>query len=237
MPVTGHGRTASGSPRLSVVVPVLDDADPLTRLLRRLRGRADDQLDIIVVDGGSRDDSAAVARAAGCRLISSRKGRGHQLAEGTAQARAAWIWMLHADSEPSAEAIDYLLTRPVDAPAWGRFSVSLAPGTGLEVVAFFMNWRSRLTGICTGDQGIFVHRSLLEHGGGVPRQSLMEDVELSKRLRRLCRPVCRHEVVRTSPRRWQHSGVVSTVLSMWRFRLRYWLGADAERLAREYYGS
>ena len=115
--------------------------------------------------------------------------------------------------------------------------MTLAPGTPLEIVARSMNLRSCLTGICTGDQGIFAHRQLLEGIGGMPRQSLMEDIELSRRLRARQRPDCRAERVGTSPRRWRERGTVRTVVSMWRFRLRYWLGADAEHLAREYYGS
>lgn len=225
------------APRVSVVVPVLNDAAPLSRLLTRFCSEAREHLEIIVVDGGSEDESAAVAEAAGCRMVSSRRGRGHQMAEGVSRARALWIWMLHADCEPSSEAVFHLIHRPAGEPAWGRFRVSLEPGAPLEVVAWFMNARSRLTGVCTGDQGIFVHRSLLERAGGVPRQSLMEDIELSSRLRRLCAPEHRPEIVGTSPRRWQRCGAIRTILSMWHFRLRYWLGADAERLAREYYGS
>jgi len=231
------GRGAHDGPRVSVVVPVLDDAPALSALLANLQRMAGHRLEVVVVDGGSRDPSVAVARSAGCCVSTCRRGRGHQLAEGAARARAPWIWMLHAASEPSAEAVDHLLRREPDVPAWGRFSVSLSPGSALETVAVGMNWRSRLTGICTGDQAIFVHRSLLQAVGGVPRQSLMEDIELSRRLKRLSAPDCRREAVGTSPRRWRQNGIARTVLSMWRFRLRYWLGADAEQLAREYYGS
>jgi rSAM/selenodomain-associated transferase 2 len=234
--MAGDTQACAGSPLVSVVIPVLNDARPLSSLLSRLRGSSDDRLEIIVVDGGSTDDSAAVAESGGCLVVPSRTGRGHQLAEGIARAQAPWIWMLHADSEPAPQAVHHVLTRPADVPGWGRFSVSLAPGTGLEAVATAMNWRSRLSGICTGDQGIFVHRSLLDRAGGMPRQSLMEDIELSRRLMRWQRPDSRPECITSSPRRWRRRGIVRTVLSMWQFRLRYWLGADPERLAREYYG-
>jgi len=222
-------------PRVSVVVPVLNDARALESLLPRMAGSP--RLEIIVADGGSVDRSAAVTRAHGCRLVSSRPGRGYQLAEGCAGARAPWIWMLHADSVPSPEAFNHLLGLSPEHPGWGRFSVSLAPGAPLEIVACSMNLRSRLTGICTGDQGIFVHRELLDAVGGVPRQSLMEDIELSRRLKARQRPSCRGERIASSPRRWRAQGTLRTVLSMWLFRLRYWLGTDAERLAREYYRS
>ena len=105
----------------------------------------------------------------------------------------------------------------------------------LVVVAALMNWRSRLTGIATGDQGIFAHRSLLDAVGGVPLQALMEDVELSKRLKSCSRPLCPRATLTTSGRRWRTRGVLRTIVGMWWFRLRYWLGVDPERLAGEYY--
>ncbi len=142
--------------------------------------------------------------------------------------------MLHADSEPDAGIIGYLGT--LDAPAWGRLDVRFSDGPAfLAVVAALMNWRSRLTGIATGDQGIFAHRSLLDAVGGVPRQALMEDVELSKRLKSRSRPLCPRATLTTSGRRWRTRGVLRTILGMWWFRLRYWLGVDPERLAGEYY--
>ena len=225
-------------PRLAIVIPVLNDADALAVLLARLRAAAGapaSTLEVVVADGGSRDGSVSVAAAAGCRTVCSRAGRGHQLAAAIAQTRAPWLWMLHADSEPSLGALNHLLSRPADVPGWGRFDVSLAPGTALEAVAWAMNVRSRATAICTGDQGIFVHRALLDAIGGMPAQPLMEDVELSRRLKQQTWPDCRPERIATSPRRWRRDGTVRTILSMWGFRFRYWAGADAERLAREYY--
>ena len=218
-----------------MIIPVLNDAEPLERLLERLGDPSG--FEIIVADGGSQDGSVEVARRRGCEVVSSRPGRGHQLAAGIARARAPWIWLLHADSTPADAAVRHLKGLPPDRPGWGRFSVRLAPGTPLELVAHAMNLRSWITGICTGDQGIFVHRQLLDEAGGMPRQSLMEDIELSRRLKARRRPDCRWQTIATSPRRWRARGVVRTVLSMWRFRLRYWLGADPERLAREYYRS
>lgn len=220
---------------VTIVIPVLNDADALAALLSCLKGVGDPALQIVVADGGSADGSQGVAREAGCRLVESSPGRGRQLAAGIAATAGDWVWMLHADTLPSAEALAHVRALPGSPPGWGRFAVSLAPGAPLELVAVAMNLRSRLTGICTGDQGIFVHQSLLDRVGGQPRQSLMEDVELSRRLKRVCRPDCRAETIAASPRRWRHRGVVRTVLSMWWFRLRYRLGADPERLAREYY--
>lgn len=228
-------------PRVSVVIPVLDDVAPLIHLLDELSDGAARGFEVIVVDGGSADGSADAAAARGARLVEAAAGRGIQLAAGARAARGTWLWLLHADSSGIARALDFLLelgAAPAQPPeAWGRFDVYFPDGgAALKVVAWFMNQRSRLTGICTGDQGMFVHADLLCAAGGVPEQPLMEDVELSSRLKRLGAPMTPPEVVFSSARRWQRRGVAATVVSMWRFRLRYWLGADPARLAREYYG-
>jgi len=220
---------------VSVVIPVRDDAIALSRLLTQLRGLSPCALELIVVDGHSSDESARVAREAKAIVIETEAGRGRQLAAGVARAQGEWIWMLHADSGVTRAQLTLIRSQRV--PGWGRFDVRFEPGIpGMVVVATLMNWRSRLTGICTGDQGLFAHRRLLELAGGVPTQSLMEDIELSSRLKRLCRPVCSRVSLVASSRRWRRDGVLRTVVSMWRLRLRYWWGADAELLAREYYG-
>lgn len=242
--MSGPNAPHGDGPPLSVVVPVLNDAAALAALLERLAALLRDlgsepgssPLEVIVVDGGSRDESVEVASAHGAVVVCAPPGRGGQLAAGIERARGTWLWLLHADSEPSAEALAHLLAR-AGPPAWGRFSVLLEDSIVLNTIAYMINLRSSLTGICTGDQGIFVHRALLDAIGGMPRQPLMEDIELSRRLKRLRPPDCRPERIGTSARRWRRDGIARTVLAMWAFRLRYWLGADAERLAREYYRS
>jgi rSAM/selenodomain-associated transferase 2 len=221
---------------LSMVIPVLDDAAALQRLLAELQPAvANDLIEIIVADGGSQDGSPALARLAGCAVVSVKPGRGHQLAAGAARAGTDWLWFVHADTTEVLPALDWLM-RHRNRPAWGRFDVRLQPdGPTLRLVAALMNQRSRLTAICTGDQGIFVHRTLLERCGGVPLQPLMEDIELSRRLKGLARPRCPTVVLVTSSRRWRERGALRTILNMWWLRLRYWLGADPERLARAYY--
>ena len=259
------------SMRISVVVPVLNDAAALAGLLGDLAGSG---LEIVVADGGSRDGSPALAARQGARVVSCKPGRGRQLDEGARAAGGDWLWFLHADSRVSAAALAEIAGLPGQPPGWGRFDVQLdgsgpnsairmhgadagragqatAPGAMfgkagngcgrlakmlLRMVAALMNRRSALTGICTGDQGIFVHRALLDAVAGMPRQPLMEDIELSRRLRRLARPQRLRGPLRASARRWLSRGPVRTILSMWAFRLRYWLGASPERLAREYYG-
>lgn len=222
-------------PRLSIVVPVLNDAPALEQLLAELESLDTEALEVIVADGGSTDDGRALAVNAGCILAASPPGRGHQLAAGVARARGTLIWLLHADSRGIADALHWLLARDAQ-PCWGRFNVALADGSPvLRMVAFMMNLRSRVTGICTGDQGIFVHSQLLATCGGIPEQPLMEDIELCRRLKRLARPECQRQVLAASSRRWRQRGVLRTVLQMWQLRLRYSLGADPVVLAREYY--
>jgi rSAM/selenodomain-associated transferase 2 len=220
---------------ISIVIPVKDDAVPLSRLLSKLSPMASaDGLEVIVVDGDSSDDSAAVAQRAGALVLHGRPGRGSQLAAGCRQARGDWIWMLHADSQVPQAALTYVQSRT--SAGWGRFDVRFdEPLSGLTIVARMMNLRSRWTGICTGDQGIFVQRDLLSRVGGVPDQPLMEDIELCRRLKRLCRPSCPDIQLVTAARRWRQRGVLQTILEMWNFRLRYWWGVDPHDLAREYY--
>jgi rSAM/selenodomain-associated transferase 2 len=221
-------------PHLSILIPVLNDADALQRLLACLVPVLNGRVEILVVDGGSHDASREVARRNRCALVEGARGRGVQLALGAARARGRWLWMLHADSLPDAGCVAYLCTLD-DCPGWGRFAVRIDGGAILAVIAWMMNRRSCVTGICTGDQGIFVHRELLRSVGGMPTQPLMEDIELSRRLKRCSRPRCRRERVATSARRWLAHGVARTIVSMWWYRFRYWYGADAEQLAREYY--
>ena len=238
---------------VSIVVPVLDDGRRLRRLLEDLerywpaRAAAESSArragatlpagpEIIVVDGGSRDDSVEVARRAGVRVLERRRGRGLQLHEGARAASRPWLWFLHADSGVSAQVLDEMDRLSKRAPCWGRFDVRLANTPLLKLIAAAMNWRSALTGICTGDQGIFVHRNLLEAAGGIPRQPLMEDVELSRRLRRHGRPLRLRGPIEACSRRWRTQGVLKTMILMWWLRLRYFCGARAEDLDRVYHG-
>lgn len=141
---------------------------------------------------------------------------------------------LHADTQLSGEALEALLTLPDDI-LWGRFDVDIQGQSRLfPLISFFINWRSRLSGIATGDQAIFVQSSLLHRIGLFPVQDLMEDIELSKRLKRIRRPICLKNTVMTSGRRWDQRGVWRTIFLMWRLRLSYWLGKSPEAIAREY---
>lgn len=219
---------------VSAVVPVLNDADALGRLLEDLRGAPD--LEVVVVDGGSEDGSMDVAESADV-VVTSTPGRGRQIRAGVAQATGEWLWFLHADSRVSGAVIAALHDR-MASPGWGFCRVRLdGPGWPLRMVETAMNWRTAITGIATGDQGIFAHRRLLEAIGGVPALPLMEDIECCRRLRRLAKPRRIEPPLVTSARRWQRDGIVPTVILMWWLRMRYWAGADAVDLARRYYGN
>lgn len=228
-------------PRLSAVIPVLNDAAALEALLRELDPAAHPALEVIIADGGSDDDPQHLCRGTRVQVVTAPRGRGAQLAAGTAAAQGHWLWFLHADSADIGPALAHVLSLaqsavPPDHPGWGRFDVQFDESRpALALVAFMMNWRSRLSGICTGDQGIYAHRDVLVRAGGVPVQPLMEDIELSRRLKRWRRPEARRERLTTSARRWRGRGVARTITAMWWYRLRYWLGADPEHLARSYY--
>jgi rSAM/selenodomain-associated transferase 2 len=222
--------------RLSVVVPVLDEAPGIATMLQSLSSLRARGAEVIVVDGGSRDDTAALARPLCDRLVAAPRGRAAQMNSGAAAARGEILLFLHADTHLPAEA-DRLILGGLAAGGgvWGRFDVRIAGRHPLlPVIAAMMNLRSRLTGIATGDQAMFVARSAFAAIGGFPDIALMEDIALSRRLKQLGRPLCLRSRVTTSGRRWEKHGVVRTILTMWRLRLAFFLGAAPAQLAVRY---
>jgi rSAM/selenodomain-associated transferase 2 len=220
------------APRLSIIVPMLDEAGGIAATLGALRPLG---AEIIVVDGGSSDGTLAAATPHADRAIVAPRGRARQMNAGAAVASGEVLLFLHADTRLPPGG-DQLVLAALDAGArWGRFDVRIAGNSPLfPLIATMMNRRSRLTGIATGDQAIFVHRDLFAAVGGFPDQPLMEDIALSARLRRIGRPACLRARVTTSGRRWEAKGVWRTILLMWSLRLRYFLGAAPEQLARDY---
>ncbi len=223
------------TPELSIVVPVLDEAAHLVERLQALQSMRREGAELIVADGGSRDDTARLAAALADRVVTAPRGRAAQMNAGAAASRGRVLLFLHADTALPDNAARAVLAAVGTNPAWGRFDVRIdGRHPLLRVVERMMNWRSRLTGIATGDQAIFVSRALFDQAGGFADLPLMEDIALSSRLKRLTPPVCLRQHVITSARRWQTHGVLRTILLMWYLRAAFFLGADPARLALRY---
>lgn len=222
-------------PQLSIVLPVLDEAERLPAALAALAPLRAQGVEVIVVDGGSTDDSVAIATPLADQVIHGPRGRARQMNAGASASLARVLLFLHADTllPPDAPA---LVAEALQHRAWGRFDVRIEGRSPLlPLVAALMNARSRLTDIATGDQAIFMRRTAYTAVGGFARQPLMEDIEISRRLRRAVGPpACLRARVVTSGRRWDQRGALRTIVWMWRLRLAYWRGVSAERLADAY---
>jgi len=225
---------------LSIIMPVLDEAATIAEALAALAPYRVRGAEIIVVDGGSRDATVEAARPLADRVLTAPRGRGAQMNAGAAAAHGGVLVFLHADTRLPPQA-DHLILRELERSSrvWGRFDVTIAGRSPLlRVVAAMMNRRSRLTGIATGDQAMFMNRKAFDQVGGFPAIPLMEDIVLSRRLKRIGKPACLAARVTTSGRRWDRDGVVRTIVTMWRLRLAFFLGAKPARLARRYgYGA
>ena len=226
--------------RLSIIMPVLDEGDAIAGALDALAELRGLGVEVIVVDGGSQDATVQRARLRADHVLSASRGRAAQMNAGAAKASGDVLLFLHADTRLPREAERLVLdglarSGQGSGHVWGRFDVTIAGRHPmLRLVAFMMNLRSRITGIATGDQAVFVKRDAFHAAGGFPDIPLMEDVALSKRLKRTSRPLCLRERATTSGRRWETHGVFRTILLMWRLRLAYFLGADPATLARRY---
>ena len=222
-------------PALCIVVPVLNEASGLAARLAQLEPLRRRGAYLVVVDGGSEDESLAIARAHADLAFVAPRGRAAQMNAGAAACAADTLLFVHADTRLPADA-DAMVARALDGPcAWGRFDVRIdSRRAALRLLARMINLRSRLTGIATGDQCMFVRHDLFRAVGGFPDIPLMEDIALSRRLLQHGRPACLREQVITSARRWECEGVWRTVLLMWRLRAAYFLGADPAQLALRY---
>ncbi|WKJ90283.1 TIGR04283 family arsenosugar biosynthesis glycosyltransferase [Methylomonas montana] len=222
-------------PALSIIIPVVNEAEQLAgklQVLQPLRPHCE----LLLVDGGSDDDSPSIANPLVDKVFHSSRGRARQMNAGAARAAAEVFLFLHADTRLPDNAIELIL-KAIDAGGmWGRFDVQFdSPQAIFKLIAFMMNWRSRLTGIATGDQALFITRGAFQAAGGFPEIALMEDIAISAALKKLGKPCCPKAKVTTSARRWQQHGVLKTILLMWDLRLRYFFGADPNQLAASYY--
>lgn len=222
--------------KLSIIVPILNEAQQLPLLLERLLPLQRHGCEVIIVDGGSTDGSADTAQCAGFTVLRAPRGRARQMNTGAAAATGTTLLFLHADTQlPNGAGVLVEQALADGTHCWGRFDVCIAGKPAmLRVIGRMMNWRSRLTCIATGDQAMFATRAAFDAVGGFPDQPLMEDIELSRRLRKLSGPACIARCVTTSGRRWETYGVWRTILLMWRLRFQYWCGVPASQLAQAY---
>jgi rSAM/selenodomain-associated transferase 2 len=222
--------------KLSIIVPVLNEGEGIAATLDALADLRALGTEVIVVDGGSRDATIQRARLRADRVIPAPRGRALQMNAGAAKATGDVLLFLHADTRLPRDA-DHVLLNGLERSgrAWGRFNVKIESRSPLLIlVGWLMGLRSRVTGIATGDQAIFVRRDAFQAAGGFPEIPLMEDIALCKRLKRVSAPLCLSERVITSGRRWEQNGVINTIVLMWRLRLAYFFGADPKELAEQY---
>ena len=223
------------SVQLSIIVPALNEAGCIRELLRQLQALRAQGHEVIVVDGGSCDATVALAQPLVDQLLPAPAGRALQMNIGAQAARGRVLWFVHADTRVPETAAPVIIESVAHAAGWGRFDVRLSGDRLLlRLVERMMNWRSRFTGIATGDQGIFVTRELFERVGGFTAMPLMEDIDLSRRLKREQRPLCLRDTLTSSSRRWEQKGIVRTIALMWVLRLAYFLGVPPARLAMHY---
>ena len=217
--------------RLSIVIPAIDEAERIGAALQALAPLRSRGCEVIVVDGGSADRTRELAGPLCDRVVSSARGRAAQMNCGARYASGDALLFLHVDTLLPPDS-DLLIDKALENRLWGRFDVEIEGRHRLlKVVAWAMNLRSRLSGIATGDQAIFVRRDAFP---GFEPIALMEDIAFSREMKRRGAPACLRGRVRTSGRRWEKRGVLRTVVLMWRLRLLYYFGARPERLARLY---
>jgi rSAM/selenodomain-associated transferase 2 len=227
---------AASTGKLSIIIPALNEAGCIQALCTTLQPLRRLGHEVILVDGGSVDDTVKLASPLVDKTILSGKGRAVQMQTGANAARGAIFWFLHADSGVPENA-DLLIREALERKQtdWGRFNISLQDKhPALRCVELAMNLRSSLTGIATGDQGIFVRRSLYEQVGGIPPLPLMEDIAFSRALKKHCRPACIRQPLLTSARRWRQHGIFRTILTMWSLRLAYFIGISPDQLVKHY---
>jgi rSAM/selenodomain-associated transferase 2 len=226
----------AAQPRVSIIMPVLNEGASLGPRLAALAEFRADGAELIVVDGGSVDSTRAICAPLADLVLEAPRGRATQMNAGAATATGDILLFLHSDTLLPTGALGLIRDGLADGRlVWGRFDVRIAGAHPLlPLVAAMMNGRSLLTGVATGDQAMFVRREAFAKVGGFPDIALMEDIALSKALKRLSPPFCVLRKATTSGRRWDRNGFWRTVMLMWRLRAAYFLGANPDALARRY---
>ena len=219
---------------ISIIIPVLNEENSIKELLQQLQTYRKQGHEVIVVDGGSTDKTISISELLSDKVITSEPGRATQMNNGASQAKFDGLWFLHADTLVPENVIE-CIQQALMAQQWGRFNIKLSGSNMLfRIIERMMNFRSCITGIATGDQGIFVKRKIFESVSGYSNIPLMEDVNLSKKLKKLSKPVCLKKQLITSSRRWEKNGILSTIILMWYLRFLYWLGVSTDKLASQY---
>jgi rSAM/selenodomain-associated transferase 2 len=231
----GSASVCASGIKISIIVPVLNEQINLPEALSNLQPFRRQGHEVVIVDGGSSDNSLMLAQQAADTVIVSKAGRALQMNSGAAVATGDIFLFLHCDTFLPENALEVIAGNFQRKNYWGRFDVRLSGNKFVfRLIERLMNLRSRLTSIATGDQAIFIERKLFNRLGGFPEIALMEDISISGLLRKRSSPVCLKQQVITSSRRWESNGVVATVLLMWKLRLLYFFGVSADKLSQKY---
>jgi len=219
----------------TIVIPTLNEEAEIQTCLMQLQGLRAKGIEVIVVDGGSIDKTAQLLEGLCDQFISNRRGRAAQMNAGARRARGDFIFFLHVDTQLPEKFSEIIPSVEADTFCWGHFDVKLSGSHCLfRVIESMMNLRSRLTGIATGDQVIFVSQKLFREVDGFPEILLMEDIAMSRRLKSISPPLCLRQKVTTSSRRWEKNGIMTTIIKMWWLRFAYLIGVSPEKLAAQY---
>ncbi len=220
---------------LSIIIPVLNEQAVIVETLQILQALRKNGHEVILVDGGSTDNTLDLAIPLVDQVLHSERGRARQMNIGAQYAKNDIFLFLHADTHLPDQADVLIIKELAEKQQWGRFDVCLSgQNWRLRVVERLMNWRSCLTGIATGDQAIFMRRLLYTKVAGFPEIPLMEDIAISQHLKQFSRPLCIKTPLMTSSRRWEERGIERTILLMWGLRLAYALGVSPEILKKFY---
>ena len=221
---------------ISIIIPTINEIENLSNLLDNIKkSKQVDNIEVVVVDGGSTDGTIEYADKYADLTISAQLGRASQLNAGAKVAQGKHFWFLHADSILDFNIFSQYL-HVISSSDWGRFDIKINnPKLIYLLISSLINFRSRLSKIATGDQGIFISKELFYQVGKFPQLDLMEDVALSAKLKKHSSPFCSKLKIKTSARKWQKEGVLKTILLMWKLRLLYFFGVNTKTLARLYY--
>lgn len=216
---------------VSIIIPTLNEEESIEKILLQCQSYRKLGHEVIVIDGGSSDKTISIAEQLSDKVISSELGRAVQMNQGASKAKNEILWFLHADTSLPKNAIENI-QQALNKSDWGRFNVRLSGSNVLfRVIEKMMNFRSCVTAIATGDQGIFVKHETFGEVNGYSNIPLMEDINLSAKLKKISKPACLKQELITSSRRWEKNGIISTVFLMWRLRFLYWLGVASEKLS------